>query len=76
MSDAKKETSADGGLTVATIITKLQNVQRRNPPTSALWKAASRELAGMYAKVATFAPELQHAIAERVPGMILHSPKE
>ena len=57
--------------TMATIITKLQNVQRRNPPTSELWQAASRELGSLYARVATLKPELQREIAEQVPGMIL-----
>lgn len=57
--------------TMATIITKLQNVQRRNPPTSELWQAASRDLNSLYAKVATLSSELQREIAEQVPGMIL-----
>lgn len=57
--------------TVATIITKLQNVQKRNPPTSELWQAASKELNLLYKRVATFSPELQREIAEQVPGMIL-----
>ena len=57
--------------TMATIITKLQNVQRRNPPTSELWQAASRELNLLYARVTTLKPELQREIAEQVPGMIL-----
>jgi hypothetical protein len=57
--------------TMATIITKLQNVQKRNHPDSELWQAASRDLNSLYAKVATFSPELQREIAEQVPGMIL-----
>lgn len=56
---------------IAQMIVKLQNVQRRNPPTSELWQAASRDLNSLYAKVATFSPELQRQIAEQVPGMIL-----
>lgn len=57
--------------TVAAIITKLQNVQKRNPPTSKLWQAASKELDLLYKHVATCSPELRREIAEQVPGMIL-----
>lgn len=57
--------------TMAVMITKLQNVQKRNHPDSALWRAASRDLKSLYSKVATFSPELQREIAEQVPGMIL-----
>jgi hypothetical protein len=57
--------------TVATIITKLQNVQKRHAPTTDVWQAASRELNLLYARVATFSPALQREIAEQVPGMIL-----
>jgi hypothetical protein len=55
---------------IATVIVKLQNIQRRNPPTSQLWEAASRDLNSLYAKVATLPKDVQLQIA-RETGMIL-----